>query len=152
MLGLAQWRGTDQAQLGIRGFNQLWEGAQGHLTWLCPRFIALLVLSNFLYECNKKSNFDCIQEQENFVLKSMKLKVVVLKIFHFGPKMVKVVKRLFEQSQLLLKLLKSHLRCGSELDTPEICHWDAQPQIPTTGKLPLVWRAPQHCTATESCP
>ena len=39
-----------------------------------------------------KSNFDCMQEQENSVLKSMKLKVVVLKIFRFGPKMVLVVK------------------------------------------------------------
>ena len=35
-----------------------------------------------------------MQEQENSVLKSMKLKVVVLKIFRFGPKMVLVVKRL----------------------------------------------------------
>ncbi|KAI7979340.1 hypothetical protein LOK49_Contig383G00001 [Camellia lanceoleosa] len=41
-----------------------------------------------------KSNFDCMQEQRNSVLKSMKLKVVVLKIFRFGPKMVLVVKRL----------------------------------------------------------
>ena len=39
-----------------------------------------------------KSNFDCMQEQENSVLKSMKLKVVVLKIFRFWSKMVKVVK------------------------------------------------------------
>ena len=30
-----------------------------------------------------KSNFDCMHEQENYVLKSMKLKVVVLKIFRF---------------------------------------------------------------------
>ena len=41
-----------------------------------------------------KSNFNCVQEQEDSVLKSMKLKVVVLKIFRFGPKMVLVVKRL----------------------------------------------------------
>ena len=41
-----------------------------------------------------KSNFNCMQEQENSVLKSMKLKVVVLKILRFGPKMVLVVKRL----------------------------------------------------------
>ena len=33
-----------------------------------------------------KYNFDCMQEQENSVLKSMKLKVVALKIFRFGPK------------------------------------------------------------------
>ena len=48
-----------------------------------------------------------MQEQENFALKSMKLKVVVLKIFRFGPKMVLVVRRLIEQSQLLLKLFKT---------------------------------------------
>ena len=40
-----------------------------------------------------KSNFDCMQEQENSVLKSMKLKVVALKIFCIGLKMVLVVKR-----------------------------------------------------------
>ena len=58
----------------------------------------------------------------------------------------------FEQSQLLLKLFQNHFRYGSELDMPEICHWDAQLWIPATGKLPLVWRVPRHCTTTESCP
>ena len=40
-----------------------------------------------------KSNFNCMQEQENSVLKSIKLKIVVLKISRFGPEMVLVVKR-----------------------------------------------------------
>ena len=35
-----------------------------------------------------------MQEQEDSVLKSMNLKVVVLKISRFGPEMVLVVKRL----------------------------------------------------------
>ena len=74
-----------------------------------------------------KSNFDCIQEQDHSVWKSIKLKVVVLKIFRFGPKMVKVVKRLFEQSRLLLKLLKiifdvdqnwTRLRSVTEMHNP----------------------------------
>ena len=63
-----------------------------------------------------------MQEQENSVLKSMKLKIVVLKIFRFGPKMVKVVKRLFETKSAFIKTFQNHFRCGSELDMPEICH------------------------------
>ena len=103
-----------------------------------------------------KSNFDCMQEQENFVLKSMKLKAVALKIFRFGPKMVLVVRRLIEQSQLLLKLFKTifdmdqnwtRLWYVTELHNPDPCNWKVAPSLKSTaalhgnGKLPLVWIA-----------
>ena len=77
-----------------------------------------------------------MQEQENSVLKSMKLKVVVLKIFRFGPKMVKVVNRLFEQSQLLLKLFKdifdmdqnwTRLRSVTEMHNPRSLQLESCP-------------------------
>ena len=93
-----------------------------------------------------------MQEQENSVLKSMKLKVVALKIFLFGPKMVLVVKRLIWTKSTFIKTFQNYFRCGSELDTPKICHWDAQPQIPATGKLSLVWRTMRRFMETESCP
>ena len=68
----------------------------------------------------------------------MKLKILVLRIFRFGPKMVNVVKRLFEQSQLTLKLFKGIFDVDQNWTRLRSVTRDAQPQIPATGKLPLV--------------
>ena len=76
-----------------------------------------------------------MQEQEDSVLKSMNLKVMVLKIFRFGPEMVLVVKRLIWIKSTFMKTFQKYFRYGSELDTPGICHWDAQTPNPRNLKV-----------------